>query len=46
MPRSSLKCRNSRAAWRTATQEAALREVNEAMRLWIGAARESGDPHD
>ena len=26
------------------TQEAALREVNEAMRLWIETARESGDP--
>ena len=26
------------------TQEAALGEVNEAMRLWIETARESGDP--
>ena len=26
------------------TQEAALREVNEAMRLWVETARESGDP--
>ncbi len=26
------------------TQEAALREINEAMSLWIEAAREEGDP--
>ena len=26
------------------TQETALREVNEAMRLWIETAREGGDP--
>lgn len=26
------------------TQETALREVNEAIRLWIEAAREGGDP--
>ena len=26
------------------TQEAALRNVNEAMALWIGTAREFGDP--
>ena len=25
-------------------QETALREVNEAIRLWIDAAREGGDP--
>ena len=26
------------------TQETALREVNEAMRLWIETPREGGDP--
>ena len=26
------------------TQEAALREINEAMRLWIETAREDGQP--
>lgn len=26
------------------TQETALREINEAMRLWIETAREGGDP--
>ena len=27
-----------------ATQEAALREINEAIRLWIDTSRELGDP--